>query len=41
MALIMVTISFPDGIFDDANINSANPRDFDQFFTKDLMAFRS
>ena len=41
MALIMVTISFPDGSFDNENENSANSRDFEQFLTKDLMAFRS
>ena len=41
MALIMVTISFPDGSFDSKNGNTANSRDFDQFLTKDLMAFRS
>ena len=40
MALIMVTISFPDGLFDNENRNSANSRDFDKFFTRGLMAFR-
>ena len=40
MALIMVTISFPDGLFDNENRNFANSRDFDQFSTRGLMAFR-
>ena len=33
MAVIMVTISFPDGSFDNKNGNSANSRDFDQLLT--------
>ena len=41
MAVIMVTISFPDGSFDNENRDSANSQDFEQFLTNDLMAFRS
>ena len=41
MALIMVTISFPDGSFDNEIGNSVNSQDFEQFLTNDLMAFRS
>ena len=40
MTLIMVTISFPDGLFENQNRNSANLRDCDQFFTRGLMTFR-